>query len=263
MTCVSSIPGARWLSFIAAVGLAACGDRSQSAPAAEAPSPEAPAAEAPAAAPTPAAPATPTPSPAAPPASAEAALANAELGKPAPPVTLTDVDGKTHDLAALKGKTVVLEWFNPDCPFVRAAHGEGTLKEMAKRAQSKDVVWLSINSNAPGKQGHGVERNREAKTQFAMANPILLDESGKVGQSYGALKTPHMFVIDATGKLVYRGGIDNAPMNVVDDARPVPAGSKAGERVNYVDAALQDLKAGKPVRLPDTPPYGCSVKYSS
>ncbi|HMI90612.1 MAG TPA: redoxin family protein, partial [Polyangiales bacterium] len=172
-------------------------------------------------------------------------------------------DGKNHELSALKGKTVVLEWFNPECPFVRAAHGEGVLKDMAKRVQSKDVVWLSINSGAPGKQGHGAERNREGKTQFAMENPILLDETGQVGHSYGALKTPTMFVIDAQGQLVYRGGIDNAPMNVVDEARPKPEGSKPGERVNYVDAALQDLKSGKPVRLADTPAYGCSVKYSS
>jgi len=248
-----------FLPLVAAAVLVACSDRSQAAPAAEAPAAQAPAALAPA----PAAAPTPTPAPAAPAASAASAPTAAELGKPAPAVTLTDIDGKAHDLAALKGKTVVLEWFNPECPFVRAAHGEGPLKDQAKRVQGKDVVWLSINSGAPGKQGHGVERNREGKKQFAMENPILLDESGAVGNSYGAQKTPHMFVIDPEGKLVYRGGIDNAPMNVVDDGRPRPEGSKAGERVNYVDAALQDLKAGKPVRVADTPAYGCSVKYSS
>jgi peroxiredoxin len=258
MTRVSMNLVARcFFPLVAAAGSIACGgDRGQAAPTAEAPAAEAPApvAPAPTAAPAPAAPAA---------ASAEGALAAAELGKPAPAVTLTDVDGKAHDLAALKGKTVVLEWFNPECPFVRAAHGEGMLKDQAKRVQSEDVVWLSINSGAPGKQGHGVERNREAKKQLAMENPILLDESGAVGNSYGAQKTPHMFVIDPAGNLVYRGGIDNAPMNVVDEARPLPAGSKPGERINYVDAALQDLEAGKPVRLADTPAYGCSVKYSS
>jgi peroxiredoxin len=259
MTRMSTNLVARCFLPLAAAGLVACGDRGQAAPAAEATAAEAPAP----AAPAPAAAPTAAPTSAAPAASAETALAAAELNKPAPAVTLTDIDGKAHDLAALKGKTVVLEWFNPECPFVRAAHGEGALKDQAKRVQSKDVVWLSINSNAPGKQGHGVERNREGKKQLAIENPILLDESGTVGQSYGAQKTPHMFVIDPDGKLVYRGGIDNAPMNVVDEARPLPAGSKPGERVNYVDAALQDLKAGKPVRLADTPAYGCSVKYSS
>jgi len=256
MVRMSSNPVAWWL-WLAVVGLLACGERSQ-APAAEAPAAAAPTPATQAANPNPTTPTAPAAA-----ASAAGALAAAELGKPAPAVTLTDVDGKSHDLAALKGKTVVLEWFNPECPFVRAAHGEGLLKGMAKRVQSKDVVWLAINSGAPGKQGHGAERNRAAKTQFAMENPILLDESGKVGQSYGALKTPHMFVIDAQGQLVYRGGIDNAPMNVVDEARPLPAGSQPGERVNYVDAALQDVKAGKPVRVADTPAYGCSVKYSS
>lgn len=245
-----------------APGALACGDRSSAAPAAT-PVSE-PAAEAVKPAPPAPAPAAPAAAPAAPTgAAAVAAVAAAELGKPAPAVVLTDIDGKPHDLAALKGKTVVLEWFNPECPFVKAAHGEGALKDQAKRVQSADVVWLSINSNAPGKQGHGVDRNRAGKEQFAMENPILLDESGAVGQSYGAQKTPHMFVIDKDGKLAYRGGVDNAPMNVVDDARPRPAGSKPGEKVNYIDAALQDLKANKPVRLPDTPAYGCSVKYSS
>jgi peroxiredoxin len=192
-----------------------------------------------------------------------ATIKPAELTQPAPEIALKDLEGKRYDLAALKGKTVVLEWFNPECPFVRAAHAQGLLKDMAKHTQSGDIVWLSINSAAPGKQGYGADRNREGQREYAIENPILLDETGRVGHSYGAIKTPHLFIVDPTGKLVYRGGIDNAPMNVVDDARPRPPSSKPGERVNYVDSALQDLKAGRPVALPDTPPYGCTVKYAS
>ncbi len=185
----------------------------------------------------------------------------AALGKKAPDFTLTDLDGKQHKLSALRGKTVVLEWFNPECPFVKAAHGKGDLQAMAKNAAGKDLVWLTINSGAPGKQGHGVERNRAARDEFGMANPILLDEDGAVGRAYGAEKTPHLFIIDPKGVLVYRGGIDNAPMNVVDDARPRPAGQKAGARFNYVQAALDELAKGKKVTFADTPAYGCSVKY--
>jgi peroxiredoxin len=189
--------------------------------------------------------------------------ASAELGKPAPDFTLVDTDGKTHKLAELRGKTVVLEWFNPDCPFVRFAHTKGELKDNATRVAAPELVWLSINSGAPGKQGHGAERNKEARGEYAMPNPVLLDESGAVGRAYGAQKTPHMFVVDAKGVLVYRGGIDNAPMGVVDAARPRPSSAKEGDRVNYVNGALGDLKRGGPLGLPDTPPYGCSVKYAS
>jgi peroxiredoxin len=204
------------------------------------------------------------PKSAAPPAVLPAAKSKpAELGQPVPEIALSDLDGKRYDLAALKGKTVVLEWFNPECPFVRAAHTQGLLVDMAKRTQSTEIVWLSINSAAPSKQGYGAERNRAGKSEYAIENPILLDETGRVGHSYGAIKTPHLFILDPQGKLIYRGGIDNAPMNVVDDARPRPPNSKPGERVNYVHGALQDLKAGRPVALPDTPPYGCTVKYAS
>lgn len=253
MTLTPKTPAA-WFVLAALITALACGE-SSAAPASP------PASEAaPAPAPSAAQPA-PAQAPAAEPT--QAAVGPAELGQPAPPVVLTDIDGQSHDLGKLKGKTVVLEWFNPECPFVRASHGDGTLKEMAKRTQSDSIVWLSVNSSAPGKQGTGVERNRAAKAQFAMENPILLDETGQVGRAYGAIKTPHLFVIDPEGTLVYRGGIDNAPMNVVDDARPRFTDSKPGERVNYVDGALQDLKKGTPLRLPDTPPYGCTVKYAS
>ncbi len=142
--------------------------------------------------------------------------ATAKLGEPAPAISLPDLDGNTVSLADFAGKTVVLEWFNPDCPFVVYAHGEGPLKAMAAEQGKAGVVWLAINSGAAGKQGHGAERNREAKAQWSIEHPILLDEDGKVGHAYGATSTPHMFVIDKDGKLVYAGGLDNAPLGRVD-----------------------------------------------
>jgi peroxiredoxin len=189
--------------------------------------------------------------------------ASVEVGKPAPDFTLIDSAGQKHQLSALRGKNVVLEWFNPDCPFVRFAHGEGPLKELAQQVAGADLVWLSVNSGAPGKQGHGKERNQQALTDYAMKNPILLDEDGSVGRTYGAAKTPHLFLIDAKGVLVYRGGVDNAPMGTVDAERPTPKGTAAGSYVPYLRQAVEELRAGKALQLTDTPPYGCSVKYAS
>lgn len=218
-----------------------------------------PAAEAPAAAP--AAPAEPA-EPAAPAAPA-ALTATAELGKPAPDFTLSGVDGKSYKLSDLKGKTVVLEWFNPDCPFVKHARGQGPLKTMANELMSDSLVWLSINSGGPGKQGNGLDRNKAAIAEYGITNPILLDETGTVGKTYGAQKTPHMFIISKDGTLIYRGGLDNAPIGTVDADRPRLPDSKEGELVNYVKAALEDYNAERALRLADTPAYGCSVKYSS
>ncbi len=185
------------------------------------------------------------------------ALANgAAVGAAAPDFTLTDVDGKTHKLADHKGKLVVLEWFNPDCPFVRNSHTKGSLVGTAKKLGGKGVVWLAVNSAAPGKQGGGVERNKEARKQYGLENPILLDEKGEVGKTYGATNTPHMYVIDKDGKLVYRGAIDNSP----DGEGKSPQG---GKLVNYVEAALEDVTAGRPVRTAETRAYGCGVKYSN
>ena len=145
----------------------------------------------------------------------EGSPASAKLGEAAPAFSLPDLEGKPIALADFAGKTVVLEWFNPDCPFVKYAHGEaGPLRSMAKQ-QGDAVVWLAINSGAPGKQGAGVERNREAKQEYAIEHAILLDESGAVGRSYGATNTPHLFVIDPAGKLVYAGALDNAPMGQI------------------------------------------------
>ena len=149
---------------------------------------------------------------------------------------------------------VVLEWFNPECPFVRAAHTKGSLVGDADRQQSKGVVWVAINSGGPGKQGHGVDKNRAGRERFGMKHPVLLDESGQVGRQYGAEHTPHMYVIDAKGTLVYKGAIDNSP----DGEGESPSG---GKLINYVDAALADLAAGRPVATAETEAYGCSVKY--
>ena len=150
----------------------------------------------------------------------------------------------------------MLEWFNPECPFVRAAHTKGSLVSSAERQQAKGVVWVAINSGAPGKQGHGLEKNRAGRESFAMKHPVLLDESGQVGRQYGAEHTPHMYVIDAKGTLVYKGAIDNSP----DGEGESPSG---GKLINHVDAALADLAAGRPIATAETEAYGCSVKYSN
>jgi peroxiredoxin len=181
-----------------------------------------------------------------------APTATAALGQPAPDFTLTDLDGKPHTLSQYQGKVVVLEWWNPQCPFVDYAHGKGPLVDMAANEMAQGVVWLSINSGAPGKQGAGAEASRDGVARFGMKNPVLLDEDGTVGRTYGAEKTPHMFVVDAKGTLVYRGGLDDAPMGEPED----------GELTAHVTNALAELRAGKPVTVAETKAYGCSVKYA-
>ncbi len=180
---------------------------------------------------------------------------HAEVGKPAPDFTLKDLDGKDVRLSSFKGKTVVLEWFNPGCPFVRASHTKGSLKDTARRETKAGVVWLAVNSAAPGKQGAGVEANREGAKTFGMENPILLDDTGNVGRTYGATNTPHIMVIDPKGTLVYRGAVDNSP----DGEGESPTG---GKLVSYVETAIADVAAGRPVATPETKAYGCSVKYA-
>lgn len=187
---------------------------------------------------------------------APTAPASPVVGKPAPAFTLHDLDGKEVSLASFAGKTVVLEWFNPGCPFVKASHTVGSLKEEAKKQTANGVVWLAINSGAPGKQGNDLEANKEAVKTFGLEHPVLRDEDGKVGHAYGATNTPNLFVIDKTGTVVYAGAIDNSP----DGEGQSPAD---GTLVNYVDAALADLAAGRPVQTPVTKPYGCGVKYGS
>ena len=183
------------------------------------------------------------------PTSADAALPGPEIGSPAPDFTLPDTAGNQVKLSDFKGKTVVLEWFNPDCPFVVYAHGKkGPLSAQPPRVLADGVVWLAVNSGAPGKQGAGLKRNVAAREKYAMTYPVLMDPEGTVGRLYGAITTPHMFVIDAKGILVYAGGIDGAPLGT-------------GNKTNWVDAALVDLKAGEAPGRARTKPYGCSVKY--
>lgn len=174
-------------------------------------------------------------------------------GDQAPDFTLTDTAGQTHTLSALlaDGKTVVLEWFNPDCPFIVKHHKTfKTMNETFAAVQDQGVVWLAVNSNAAGKQGAGLERNQKAVTEYAMPFPLLMDVDGSVGKAYGARTTPHMFVISAKGTVAYAGAID-------DDRSADTLG-----RQNYVAAALSELLAGQPVTTPETKPYGCSVKYA-
>jgi peroxiredoxin len=183
-----------------------------------------------------------------------AARAAAVVGEPAPDFTLTDTEGKPHALADLLSakRIVVLEWFNPDCPFILKHHVHNhTMIDLAARYRDQGVVWLAINSAAAGKQGAGLERNRKAREEYRMDFPILLDESGAVGRAYGAKTTPHMFVIASDGTLAYAGAID-------DDRSPSTLG-----KVNYVADALDALLVGKPVPVKETQSYGCSVKYGS
>lgn len=179
----------------------------------------------------------------------------AAVGQPAPDFTLSDLDGKTVKLSSFKGKTVVLEWFNPGCPFVKKSHGKGTLKEAAAKHTKSGVVWLAINSSGAGREGHGLEPNRDAAKTWSMSHPILVDATGEVGKKYGATNTPHMFVIDDKGTLVYKGAIDNSP----DGEGESPTD---GKLVSYVDEALAAVAAGKAVKTAETKAYGCSVKYA-
>ena len=200
--------------------------------------------------------AAPAPAEPAAPAVPKKGTINAVVGGPAPDFTLKDLDGKDVSLASFKGKTVVLEWFNPGCPFVKRSHTVGSLVDTAKRHTANGVVWLAINSGAPGKQGHEVKLNADSAKKWAMPHPVLRDESGTVGKAYGATNTPHMFVIDPSGTIVYGGAIDNSP----DGEGKSPTD---GNLVNYVDAALSALANGQPVEVHDTKAYGCGVKYGS
>lgn len=180
----------------------------------------------------------------------------AKVGEEAPDFELVDLDGKNVKLSSFRGKVVVLEWFNPNCPFVRLSHTKGSLVGTAKRNVDRGVVWLAVNSGGAGKQGYGLDANRDGKKTYGMEHPILLDETGKVGHMYGATNTPHMMVISADGKLAYRGAIDNSP----DGEGESPEG---GKLVNYVDQAVTELTSGKPVSKAESKAYGCGVKYAT
>ena len=198
-----------------------------------------------------------TPEAAAPPAATavEASVPGAAVGQTAPDFSLPDLDGKSVKLSEHKGKLVVLEWFNPSCPFVKASHTKGSLVDTAQRLTEGGVVFLAINSGAEGKPGSGKEANQAAKRNFGMAHPVLLDEDGKVGHLYGAAKTPHIFVIDEGGTLVYRGAVDNSPDGEGQSA-------EGGQLVSYLEQAVSALQENRPVSVPETKAYGCSVKYS-
>lgn len=178
------------------------------------------------------------------------------VGQPAPAFQAKDADGKLRSLAEFKGKTVVLEWTNNGCPYVKKHYNSGAMQGLQKQATKDGVVWLSIISSAPGMQGYLEPAAAKAWKAQAGAAPtaILLDPTGQVGRAYEAKTTPHMYVVDKTGKLVYMGGIDDKPS-------ADPATLKGAK--NYVVAALSDVKAGRPVAQAATKPYGCSVKYSS
>ncbi|WP_448585031.1 thioredoxin family protein [Thermaurantiacus sp.] len=182
------------------------------------------------------------------------ALAAPTIGKPAPEFTATDATGRTVRLADYRGKTVVLEWHNPDCPFVKKFYEPGAMQKLQADARAKGIVWLTINSGAPGKQGNlsPEAAQRYMKAQGSAASAYLPDPGGTIGRAYGAQTTPHMFVIDPAGTLVYAGGIDDTP---TADPADIPRAR------NHVTAALADLEAGRPVATPTGRPYGCSVKY--
>jgi len=173
-------------------------------------------------------------------------------GDVAPNFTLTDTDGKSHSLADMTkaGKIVVIQWFNPACPFVVKHYGETkTFNDLAAKYKDKGVEFVAINSGAAGKEGSGLERNKTTKTDWLIPYPILMDESGKVGKLFGAKRTPEMFIIGKDGKVAYHGAID-------DDREATSVG-----KTNYVSKALDELIDGKAVSSPTTRSYGCTVKY--
>lgn len=182
------------------------------------------------------------------------AQAAPEIGKAAPEFSAVDSNGKTVKLSDFRGKTVVLEWTNDGCPYVQKHYSSHNMQDLQKEETAKGVVWLTIISSAPGEQGYvtGEEANRLTQMRGADPTAILLDPDGKVGRLYDARTTPHMFIVNAEGMLVYMGGIDNKPTTNLADIKTAK---------NYVRAALDSLAAGKPIEQAVTRPYGCSVKY--
>jgi peroxiredoxin len=188
-------------------------------------------------------------------ATAPAALAKPEIAKPAPVFTGVDTQGNTVSLADLRGKIVVLEWTNHDCPYVRKHYGAGNMQKLQAEAAKDGVVWLSVISSRPGSQGHVTAAEADTLTDSRNAAPaaVILDEPGTIGRAYEARTTPHMFVIDPQGALVFMGGIDD---------RPTARQADIEGATNYVRLALDAVKSGKPVATPIARPYGCSIKYA-
>ena len=176
------------------------------------------------------------------------------VGTNAPDFSLTDSKGKTQSVSQYKGKYVVLEWFNPECPFVKKHYGSGNMQKLQAEFTAKGVVWLSIDSSAPGLEGNLTAEQANAKMAEwkTKQTALVLDPDGKAGQLYGAKNTPHMFVINPEGKIIYEGAIDSK-------ATPNPA--DISNSTNYVRVALDESLAGKTVSTATTKPYGCSVKY--
>ena len=186
--------------------------------------------------------------------SAGVARAAPEIGQPAPMFTATDSSGKEWSLASLKGSPVILEWTNHDCPYVVKHYGSGNMQALQQEATAAGYLWLSVISSALGKQGHVSPAQADELTASRNAAPtaVLLDSDGTVGKAYGARTTPHMYLIDEAGILVYMGGIDDKPTT---DQADIPGAA------NYVRLAMADRAAGKPVQVSVSRPYGCSVKY--
>ncbi len=183
-----------------------------------------------------------------------AAFASAPPGQPAPGFTLTDLSGKPVNLADYKGRTVVLEWHNFECPFVQKHYRRGNMQALQTR-YANDVVWLAVSSTARAASDYmepAVISQRLSEFRASPA-PYLMDTPGSVGMAYGAKTTPHMYIIDPSGKVVYNGAIDDRKSTNLDDVKAAK---------NYVAAALDEMKAGKPVSVASTTPYGCSVHYA-
>lgn len=180
--------------------------------------------------------------------------ATAKVGEKAPEFELVDTNGKSHKLSSFAGKTVVLEWFNKGCPYVQKHYESQNMQALQKKYTDKGVVWLTVISSAPGKQGF--EDNQQANKTRAdwkiASTATLLDPKGEVGKVYAAKTTPHMYIVDAKGTLVYNGAIDSISSSKKDDV---------AKAENYVAGALDLLAAGQPVKTATTKPYGCSVKY--
>ena len=186
---------------------------------------------------------------------ASTAQAAASVGQPAPAFTASDTTGKSRSLAEFKGKTVVLEWVNPGCPFVRK-HYRANMQALQKEFTAKGVVWLAVNSTEKAASDSLAPDALAGwmKEKSATPTATLMDEEGTIGQAYGARTTPHMYIVDAKGVLVYAGGIDSIPSARPDDIKTA---------TNYVRQGLSEVLAGQPVSAPSTRPYGCSVKYKS
>ena len=181
------------------------------------------------------------------------ALANATVGQPAPAFSVTDLSGKPVKIEDFKGKTIVLEWHNFGCPFVQKHYKSGNMQALQKK-YGNDVVWLAVNSTNKSASDYTEPAKLKGQLKDFGATPAnyLMDEPGKMGMAYGAKTTPHMYIIDASGKLVYNGAIDDKRSTNPEDVKT----SK-----NYVAAALDEMKAGKPISVAATTPYGCTVKY--